>query len=150
MEADASSPFARLNKNWLGDFSSKLEHQGHEVTVTFEAETKEELEELLPTAEQFWRDRENWFKTFHDHVVAKFLKKLNDRKPVEETKDLSKTELSDCVAVPFAVNFYFDDTAKCCAFSVSAGNTKVMFEYVVQAHATLKKGFKNWELVSLI
>jgi hypothetical protein len=150
MDANAANPFARLRKNWHGAFGRNFKHNGHDVTVTFDAETKEELEDLLPTAEQFWRNREKWFSSFHDHAIKKFVKQLNDRRPEDVTELLSKAELSECVAVPFAVKFYFDDREKCCGFSISAGDTEVMFEYIIEARATLQKGFKKWELISLI
>lgn len=144
-------PFTRLRKNWLGQYSKKLKHQGKDVCVNFIAETKEELEPLLPTAAQFWKRRSYWIKTFRDYALANLLDELNDRKPkFPGFVCVTKSKFREYIAVPFSVNFYTDSSPEDVVFELCAGETKYMFEFILKARGTLADGLTEWEFVSLV
>lgn len=154
VDADSTNPFASIRKDSSGEYSRKFMQKGKEVTVSFEdAETIAELKLLLPTAKTFWRDRVKWFKRFHDYAIENLLHALNQRKPENGTKDLTKAEFSKYISVPFSVSFYsedLDDSDEPCRFRISAGEDERMFDYVVEAHGTIEDGFVTWELVCLL
>ncbi len=115
------------------------------------AETKEELDLLLPTSVQFWKRRSYWIRTFRDYALANLLDDLNDRKPqFPGFVYVTKSKFREYIAVPFSVNFYMDSSPEDVVFEISAGKTKYMFEFILRARGRLADGLTEWEFVSLV
>ena len=143
-------PFRRLRRNRLGHYSRNLKHQGKDVCVFFFAETKEELEPLLPAAAQFWKRRSYWIRTFRDYALANLLEDLNNRKPdFPGFAYVTRSKFREYIKVPFSVSFYSESSCEDVVFEIRAGETKYMFEFILQARGTLA-GLIEWEFVSLV
>lgn len=117
----------------------------------FDAETKEDLASLIPTATELWGSRVKWFKGFREHAVENLPDELNafigDKNGGSR---VTKSQLRRYLAAPFLISIGWDDNLQSVAFSFSGGETKFMADYVIEAQATLSDGFTEWEIVSLV
>lgn len=75
----ATEEFGELWLNGdLARFESETQWNQEEVEISFDAETLEQLQELLPTARTLWSDQTGWNQKIEDYAVGKLLDLKND------------------------------------------------------------------------
>lgn len=145
------APFDQLRRDRVnGGYSTKVSHRGHTIVVRFDAESKAELEELLPAANRFWRSRARWFKAFREYAVEELLPTLNGflDSGEDDPRQVTATQLRAVLTMPFTVAFRRDDDDGC--FELSGGDDDVLQEYCIEASGKLDTGFTDGDVVSLM
>jgi hypothetical protein len=69
-KATPPPPFDRMRRDRAnGGHVATLVHGSRKIRFRILAESINEFQTLLPTAQKFWRARSRWFKAFRDYAV---------------------------------------------------------------------------------
>lgn len=146
-------PFDRLRRDRVnGGFSAKVSHQGQTISVRFDAEARDSLEQMLPTAHRFWRARVRWFKAYREYAVEELLPRLNSFLDSGEDNPprVSPNRLRAILRTPFTIEFRQEDDGDEVVFELSGGDDDALQEHCLEAVGTLDAGFTDGDVVSLL
>jgi hypothetical protein len=150
-ESTPKSPFDRMRRDEeYGGYCKKLVHGNGKVDFRILAESREELENLLPTALKFWRGRVRWFKAFRDYAASELLSQLNEN--LDDGEDdspvVSASQLAKLLAAPFSVVVGQDDDGRI-YFEMSGGKGRVLRGNCLEVSGTLEEGITDGDVVDL-
>ena len=149
----APAPFDRLRRDRTsGDYSTEVSDRGHEISVRFVVESKEQLQALLPIAVKFWRSRTRWFKAYREYAVEELLTTLNDFLDCGEDDPpvVTAGQLRRSLKVPFSVDFFPPDDDGGDPYFIISGGDDALREHCVEATGNLEDGFTEGEITSVV
>jgi hypothetical protein len=148
-------PFDRLRRDkTYGGYSQRLEHKGQKIEVRFHAETRAELEALLPTGLAFWKSRVRWFKAFREYAATELLTLLNANLDYgqDDFQPVTAAQVRKVLPLPFSVQFLREsDDSDQILFEMDGGEDKeTLQENCFEVFGTLEDGITEGDVVTLL
>jgi hypothetical protein len=146
------SLFVRIRRDSTDDYVKKLKHGRHVIDVRFVAETKDQLDRLIPTAERFWKGRVRWFKAFREYAATELLELLNGNLDCGEDDPpvVTAGQLRRMLPAPFSITFSEDDDdGGEVRFEMSGGTDKALLDHCIEVQGTLDDGITDGDVVAL-
>lgn len=145
-------PFERMRRDAdSGEYRQLVVHEGRKVEVRILAESRDELEALLPAAQKFWKSRARWFKEFREYAANELLDELNgcldcgeDDPPV-----ITAAALKKMLKAPFSVVLHRDEDDGLIYFEMSGGEDEALQDNCIEVSGTMDEGITDGEIVTL-
>lgn len=146
------APFDRLRRDCVsGGYGTKVPDRGRTIWVRFQAESRAELQALLPTAVRFWRARARWFKAFREYAARELLDKLNGFLDYgqEDPPVITASQVRKFLKAPFTVEFRRDEDDGPVYFELSGGEDDALQEHCFEVIGRLDTGIEDGDVRSL-
>lgn len=134
-----------------GGYSKSLEHDGRKVVFRIMAESREELVELLPDAEKFWRGRVRWFKAFRDYAASELLDQLHENLDYGQDRPpkFTAAQIRRMLPAPFSIVLERVDDEEV-YLEMSGGEDPLLQEHCFEVSGTLEEGITDGDVVALL
>ena len=116
------------------DISGSGVHRGMNIEIAFMCNEEESFTQLLPFAEQFWKQRAEHFRTFREYAVAKLHETLNECLDCGQTEptQFTKDELNQMLETPNGLTFWESESeTDILICDLGFGNDLMEHEYII-------------------